>query len=102
MKYYVSDDFLNELERLTDENRHPEAYSLVAQWCVENCPQSAGRDLAVRFRYYLDYFDNYVIFTERARENPFWEVNYDMGKLLDGDIVRVFGADVLRRINTAR
>lgn len=101
----VSQNFIDTIARMTDENLHSEVYRAVAEWCIANFPDiptQTGRDLKARFQYYADYWDGLIEFSKKVGCHPFWEVSYEMGKLLDRDIVTAFGKETLDRLNEGR
>ena len=100
-KILPDSDFVKELARLTEGNRHIEANAKIADWCIEN-GEKLSLDSRKRFEYFKDYFIRLHDHLKEVISAPFQEVAYLMGKEMDNLIAETFGQETLNALNEGR
>lgn len=111
MAVVPTDDFLEEIARLTDDNHHGEVYRLIAKWGYDNCDACAVDETEwIHPVRPAEYFRNsFLMFMEvfeamdkchRANGDfAFCNARYEVGRELEDTIVRCFGRATLDAIN---
>lgn len=94
-----SKGFIKRLAELTDENAHTECYRAIAEWGERNAAHTNER---VVFHMFWKMFDAMDAAHNWIGHFPFGNMRYEVGKELDGAILKVFGEKVLNAINKGR
>ena len=94
-----SKEFLEELNRLTEDNNHGLVYERIAEWCQRE--SMAVKEAYEEFNLFRKLFHTMNQFHKRMGYFNHGDLRYEVGKQMRGTCARVFGQKVAAQIDAA-